>query len=186
MTHQRSGPTWSLSWRCHGKGAPDGIGGTLKWSADRIVRLGEDVPDAFTLFQKLWGLESTVELFFVSEDPCADSVEGTMRMHQDDDDVYPGIIMDVETHSIPVKCMHRNGVNKYFWTTPREDVSCFPMNSTSGHPSYQDYPNGTECVDNHIWDWIHTVQPYYILAGHPGQPVCPAGVLPAQDVVHGG
>ncbi|KAJ3613561.1 hypothetical protein NHX12_019808 [Muraenolepis orangiensis] len=38
------------------------------------------------------------------------------------------------------------------------------MNSTAGHPSYQDYPNGTECVDNHIWDWIHTVQPYYILA----------------------
>ncbi|KAJ3612762.1 hypothetical protein NHX12_019020 [Muraenolepis orangiensis] len=43
----------------------------------------------------------------------------------DDDDVYPGIIIDVETHSIPVKCMHRNGVNKYFWTTPREDVSCY-------------------------------------------------------------
>lgn len=33
-----------------------------------------------------------------------------------DDDVYPGII-------IQVKCMHRNGVNKYFWPRPQEDVS---------------------------------------------------------------
>ncbi|KAJ3612763.1 hypothetical protein NHX12_019021 [Muraenolepis orangiensis] len=67
------------------------------------------------------------------------------------------------------------------------------MNSTADHPSYQDYPNGTECVDNHIWDWIHTVQPYYILAisvlgilqpggGRPG-----AWCLPfwAVNVAHG-
>lgn len=37
-------------------------------SADRIVRLGEDVPDAITLYKKLKRLESTVELFFVSEE----------------------------------------------------------------------------------------------------------------------
>lgn len=42
-----------------------------------------------------------------------------------DDEVYPGIIMDVEEHSIHVKCMHRNGVNKYFWPSPREDVSWY-------------------------------------------------------------
>ncbi|KAJ4924841.1 hypothetical protein JOQ06_003791 [Pogonophryne albipinna] len=42
-----------------------------------------------------------------------------------DDDVYPGIIMDVEEDSIQVKCMHRNGVNKYFWPRPREDVSWY-------------------------------------------------------------
>ncbi|KAL3045294.1 hypothetical protein OYC64_013538 [Pagothenia borchgrevinki] len=33
--------------------------------------------------------------------------------------------MDVEEDSIQVKCMHRNGVNKYFWPRPREDVSWY-------------------------------------------------------------
>ncbi|XP_061899472.1 uncharacterized protein LOC133647790 [Entelurus aequoreus] len=42
-----------------------------------------------------------------------------------DDDVYPGIIMDVEEHSIRVKCMHRNGVNKFCWPSPRDDVSWY-------------------------------------------------------------
>ncbi|XP_061892415.1 uncharacterized protein LOC133642309 [Entelurus aequoreus] len=205
--------SWNFFEASHGKGAPDGIGGTLKRSADRIVRLGEDVPDAFTLFQKLKGLESTVQLFFVSEDdveaktevPALTPIKGTMRMHQVislipgqikyrdiscfcqrldgqldcacfdlkvatldgvpvppptqtpptqtpptenretpwrpeevdskyigdwcvvkyDDDVYPGIIMDVEEHSIRVKCMHRNGVNKFCWPSPRDDVSWY-------------------------------------------------------------
>ncbi|XP_034095757.1 uncharacterized protein LOC117562089 [Gymnodraco acuticeps] len=195
--------TWNFFEASHGKGAPDGIGGTLKRSADRIVRLGEDVPDAITLFKKLKRLESTVELFFVSEEeveaktevPALTPIKGTMRMHQVisvlpghikyrdiscfcqrqdgpldcacfdlkvatvngvpvtppnqneetpwrpaavdsthiggwcvikyDDDVYPGIIMDVEGDSIQVKCMHRNGVNKYLWPRPREDVSWY-------------------------------------------------------------
>lgn len=42
-----------------------------------------------------------------------------------DNDVYPGIIMAVEEHSIKVKCMHHNGVNKFFWPAPREDVSWY-------------------------------------------------------------
>jgi len=51
----------------HGKGAPDGVGGTLKRSADRLVRLGEDIPDAEVLYNKLKLQESVVELFFVTE-----------------------------------------------------------------------------------------------------------------------
>ncbi len=31
-----------------------------------------------------------------------------------DNEAYPGVIMDVEGHSVKVKCMHRNGVNKFF------------------------------------------------------------------------
>ncbi|KAL7381267.1 hypothetical protein ABVT39_003066, partial [Epinephelus coioides] len=41
-----------------------------------------------------------------------------------DNDVYPGIIMDVEEHSIKVKCM-RIGVNKFKWPSPRKDVSWY-------------------------------------------------------------
>ncbi len=37
-----------------------------------------------------------------------------------DNDLYPGIIMETdETHTL-VKCMHRVGVNRFFWP-PRDD-----------------------------------------------------------------
>ncbi len=37
-----------------------------------------------------------------------------------DNDLYPGIIMETdETHAL-VKCMHRVGVNRFFWP-PRDD-----------------------------------------------------------------
>lgn len=32
-----------------------------------------------------------------------------------DSEGYPGVIMDVEGHSVKVKCLHRNGTNKFFW-----------------------------------------------------------------------
>lgn len=42
-----------------------------------------------------------------------------------DDDPYPGIIMAVEENNIQVNCMHRNGVNKFFWPCPRRDLSWY-------------------------------------------------------------
>ena len=42
-----------------------------------------------------------------------------------DNDVYPGIIIDVEEHTIQVKCMHSNGVNKFKWPSPRDDISWY-------------------------------------------------------------
>ncbi|ROI70160.1 hypothetical protein DPX16_0511 [Anabarilius grahami] len=44
---------------------------------------------------------------------------------QYDDDPYPGIILQVEENHVKVKCMHRNGVNKFFWPSPRDDVNCY-------------------------------------------------------------
>lgn len=40
-------------------------------------------------------------------------------------DLYPGIIVKVEEHDIKVKCMHMNGINKFFWPSPREDISWY-------------------------------------------------------------
>ncbi|KAI4802851.1 hypothetical protein KUCAC02_006424 [Chaenocephalus aceratus] len=48
-----------------------------------------------------------------------------------DDDVYPGIIMDVEGDSIQVKCMHRNGVNKYFLGQDHVKMSVCMQGTTS-------------------------------------------------------
>ncbi|KAK1896542.1 Glucose-6-phosphate 1-dehydrogenase [Dissostichus eleginoides] len=39
-----------------------------------------------------------------------------------DNEAYPGFIMDAEGHSVKVKCMHRNGINKFHWPSPREDI----------------------------------------------------------------
>lgn len=59
--------TWNFFEASHGKGAPDGVGGALKRSADRIVAHGGDIPDAQTLYEKLKQLDTSVELFFVPE-----------------------------------------------------------------------------------------------------------------------
>ncbi|KAG9355818.1 hypothetical protein JZ751_000660 [Albula glossodonta] len=45
--------TWNYFEDSHGKGAPDGVGGTLKRRADRLVRLGVNIPMALSLYQAL-------------------------------------------------------------------------------------------------------------------------------------
>lgn len=42
-----------------------------------------------------------------------------------DDQPYPGIILEVEEYNIKVKCMHRNGANRFFWPSPKEDVNWY-------------------------------------------------------------
>lgn len=45
--------TWNYSESGHGKGAPDGIGGTVKRTADRLVAQGTDLMNLNILLQKL-------------------------------------------------------------------------------------------------------------------------------------
>lgn len=45
--------TWNFFEASHGKGAPDGVGGALRRSADASVRHERDIPDAKTLYQVL-------------------------------------------------------------------------------------------------------------------------------------
>lgn len=45
--------TWNYSESGHGKGAPDGVGGVLKRTADQIVAYGQDIPDIDTLMGHL-------------------------------------------------------------------------------------------------------------------------------------
>ncbi|KAL7407295.1 hypothetical protein ABVT39_006367 [Epinephelus coioides] len=145
--------SWNFFEASHGKGAPDGIGGTLKRLANR---LGRRHPKHTSAVPKA---QSSVQLFFVTERsveemlevPPLTAIKGTMKIHQImstslgkgqreiitsghvgrwcvvryDDDPYPGIIMAVEENNIQVNCMHRNGVNKFFWPGPRKDVSWY-------------------------------------------------------------
>ncbi|XP_060793778.1 uncharacterized protein LOC132896752 [Neoarius graeffei] len=44
---------------------------------------------------------------------------------QYDNTPYPGIILQVEEGSVQVKCMHSNGVNMFYWPSPRDDVTWY-------------------------------------------------------------
>ncbi|KAL3991641.1 mitochondrial fission process protein 1 [Sarotherodon galilaeus] len=195
--------SWNFFEASHGKGAPDGIGATLKRSTDTIVRHGGDIPNAEAMFHKLRDMGTSVELFFVGEDdverkvkeiidgPTLVPVKGTMKIHQVlsfspgtikyrditclcqadkgvldcecyglkeislsqeasphctegptrpenitkdhigqwciinyDGEPYPGIILEVE-EDVKVKCMHKNGTNKFHWPSPREDITWY-------------------------------------------------------------
>jgi len=85
--------TWNFSESGHGKGAADGIGGSLKRQADKYVAQGHDIPDGSSLFHTLDDSSTTVRLFFINHNDieAIDSilapielkaVPGTMNLHQ--------------------------------------------------------------------------------------------------------
>uniref|UniRef100_UPI00358F15CF uncharacterized protein n=1 Tax=Myxine glutinosa TaxID=7769 RepID=UPI00358F15CF len=208
--------SWNFFEASHGKGAPDGVGGALKRSADMMVAKGRDIPDAEELYKALTEANTTVKLFFVKGEDVENAMEkmpkqipavpGTMRIHQVitlapgellhrdvscfcttqkqfncncfktqsfsfgqrvvavpvpqpaneentqpepaseenpqpekeiqwgspevigkwcmlryDKDLYPGIILGTEESHVQVKCMHRVGINRYFWPA-RDDI----------------------------------------------------------------
>ena len=57
--------TWNYFKYGHGKGVPDGVGATLKRTADILVRQGADIPDAVTFYHKLCGESLCIQLYFV-------------------------------------------------------------------------------------------------------------------------
>ena len=84
--------TWHFFEAGHGKGAPDGVGGSLKRAADRVLKLGGDIPNATALYQTLLKGGTSVRLFFIEEDEMhkfatmlpqeMKAVKGTMKIHQ--------------------------------------------------------------------------------------------------------
>ncbi|KAH9639652.1 hypothetical protein HF086_009105 [Spodoptera exigua] len=59
--------TWNYTEAGHGKGAPDGVGATLKRTADQIVRYGRDIPDVDTFATEMKKAIKNVVLEYVSE-----------------------------------------------------------------------------------------------------------------------
>ena len=85
--------TWNYSESGHGKAAADGIGGSLKRTADRLVAHGFDITDASVLFSALQTSSSETELYMITDsdikavDSQYDSsavkcIKGTMKLHQ--------------------------------------------------------------------------------------------------------
>ena len=86
---------WSFLEAGHGKGAADGLGGSIKRTADRFVCNGMDIPDAQSLFNALAKHESKMMVFMVTDDDIAKTkdvlqryrniikpIDGTMSLHQ--------------------------------------------------------------------------------------------------------
>jgi hypothetical protein len=86
--------TWNFSGAGHGKNAADGVGGAIKRSADALVAMGTDIPNAQTLFNKLSEKGGKIQLFYTPAREIADAdndinipvnltmAAGTMRIHQ--------------------------------------------------------------------------------------------------------
>lgn len=66
--------TWNFSESSHGKGAPDGVGAAVKRVADGLVSLGEDIPNAKVLFEKLSN-RTSVTLFYIEENKITEIQE---------------------------------------------------------------------------------------------------------------
>lgn len=86
-----SSGTWNYFEAGHGKGAPDGVGGALKRSADAVVASGMDIPDAASFYRLLLD-KTTIKLYFVPESSVREAIQaapddiasvcGTMTIHQ--------------------------------------------------------------------------------------------------------
>ena len=86
------GATWHFWEASHGKGAPDGVGGALKRSGDKLIALGRDITNAESLYRQLLTTETSVKLFYTEADEVGSlaskmpeklpTVVGTMRLHQ--------------------------------------------------------------------------------------------------------
>ncbi|XP_038063032.1 uncharacterized protein LOC119733721 [Patiria miniata] len=83
--------TWNFMEAGHGKGAPDGVGGVLKRTADSLVSQGKDIPTAHELYESLKPV-TNINLILLEEEEINKfddklptdliSVNGTMKVHQ--------------------------------------------------------------------------------------------------------
>ncbi|KAK0152137.1 hypothetical protein N1851_006503 [Merluccius polli] len=122
--------TWNFSEKAHGKGAPDGVGGSIKRSADAFVHQGGDIQGPQELFSFLEKSSSTVKFKWIAEDDIVrvdeavpnalPVVKGTLGIHQ-------------ITTDTPGKMCHR-------------EVSCFclrlGLQCECGSPSLFDFHSG--------------------------------------------
>ena len=85
--------TWNFSESGHGKDAADGVGGSLKRKADKLIARGEDITNADMLLSALQTADSATQLYMVQEDDiktidlqydtsAVKTIKGTMLLHQ--------------------------------------------------------------------------------------------------------
>lgn len=85
--------SWNFHAAGHGKGIPDGIGASVKRSADLKVKHGVDIVNATDLCKQIWEANSSVNVYLIKEKDILDieskvrssnlkTIPGTMKIHQ--------------------------------------------------------------------------------------------------------
>ncbi|CAG2231226.1 unnamed protein product [Mytilus edulis] len=85
--------TWNFHESGHGKGVPDGVGGTLKRTANDLVLRGKDITSAKSFVESIQEQESLVMQYEVAKEHIAEktrllasqnlkAVPGTFKLHQ--------------------------------------------------------------------------------------------------------
>ena len=84
--------TWNFTEAGHGKGAPDGVGGLIKRTADKLVSHGNDISDANEFYHAMKNAGLALDLHMIADDSIfamdkTSSVSlkplpGTMTIHQ--------------------------------------------------------------------------------------------------------
>lgn len=83
---------WHFTESSHGKGAPDGVGGYLKRTADSLVGMGKDIPNHTVLLELLKDKCRSINIWPIEEQriedidkvlpQCVKPFEGTMKIHE--------------------------------------------------------------------------------------------------------
>lgn len=129
---------WSYLAPGHGKGAPDGVGGYTKRTADRIVSQGKDISDMQTLFQVLCSQESNIKYLLVHDSDILQiesivpkdlkPIQGTMNTYQvswtkDEDNVI--FLRRLSCAKCERDCSHY-GIGKYTYSRRVIDEESLP------------------------------------------------------------
>ena len=127
----------------HGKGVPDGIGGVLKRTANRLVRLGQDITDAKVLYDKLSETESKVKLFYTENDEVRKrtnelqapgplpTIKGTKKIHQ----VVCLAIGRLEYRDVSCVCSVKDKVLNYGCFDPKNFRIHIPSQAEPAEPT---------------------------------------------------
>ena len=68
---------------------------------------------------------------------------------------YPGTILSIEEDDIEVKCMHKVGKNRFFWPSPREDITWYKDDQVLCLiPEPKQFNRRSFMVDSTIWNII--------------------------------
>ena len=169
LLHEKgfAGGTWNFFEASHGKGAPDGVGGALKRSADKLVAQGKDIPNPMTLYDNLRPATS-IKLHFVTGDAISmmedclplniQPVPQTMKTHQLVC-FTPGMIHYREVSCV---CSPTNNfrcacipTKTFVFPTPNPDQGDDHVAEDEGN-NPEDAGNNSEDADNNTHDAVNT------------------------------
>ncbi|XP_063225527.1 uncharacterized protein LOC134532701 [Bacillus rossius redtenbacheri] len=115
--------TWNFSESGHGKGAPDGVGGCLKRTADRLVAEGKDVSNFETFVKVLEDNCKGVKLFTVKEKEI-ESLEEYLHLEEKKIEAFKGTL---QVHQV-VYCSRKRSSGLQFRSS-----SCFSCQQKCVH-----------------------------------------------------